>query len=142
MANCDGGYTCGRCGEYVPTITDSELYLRYVMGEVPTESLLSSPERHIRCCPEIAQYITDERFVSVVDEDPDSDKRLRPSEEVCSRELLVTAAWSRLQEVSMVGGALEEYLLPGLTPPMVKEPEEPEAETPRPRLGPENRIFW
>jgi hypothetical protein len=36
MARCDKGYLCDVCGEEVEEIVDSELYLRYVMGEVAT----------------------------------------------------------------------------------------------------------
>src|SRR5437660_390556 len=39
MAKCDEGYRCDVCGRDVEAITDSELYLRYVLGEVPLEQL-------------------------------------------------------------------------------------------------------
>jgi len=35
VAACDQGYLCDVCGQDVAAITDSDLYLRYVMGEVP-----------------------------------------------------------------------------------------------------------
>ena len=35
MARCDQGYLCEVCGRDVEAITESDLYLRYVLGEVP-----------------------------------------------------------------------------------------------------------
>ena len=51
MAKCDEGYPCEVCGEDVEDITDSDLYLRYVIGLVDPETLHTSPERHLRCNP-------------------------------------------------------------------------------------------
>src|SRR5207253_5771351 len=56
---CDEGYVCEVCGRDVEPITDSDLYLRYVLGEVPLERLHLQRERHIRCNPALAQYIAD-----------------------------------------------------------------------------------
>ena len=47
MAQCDTGYFCRVCGEYVESIAASELYLRYVMGRVEFAELLTSPDAHI-----------------------------------------------------------------------------------------------
>ncbi len=139
MAGCDGGYFCERCEEYVPSISESDLYLRYVLGELPTERLLTSPERHIRCYPAIAQYIVDESFPPVVDDDPDTDKRRLPAREVADRESLVTEAWRRLCDLPRLDLPLEEYLLPGLSPPSVSTPQE---EPDRPLVHPDGRIFF
>jgi hypothetical protein len=38
VAKCDEGYRCEVCGLDVEVIVDSDLYLRYVLGEVPTRS--------------------------------------------------------------------------------------------------------
>ena len=62
MAKCDEGYGCDVCGRDVETILDSELYLRYVLGEVPLDVLHLQRERHIRCNSAIAQYIVHESF--------------------------------------------------------------------------------
>lgn len=67
MARCDQGYLCRVCGEEVELITDSELYLRYVIGEVDPETLHLSSECHLRCAPALAQFISDERFVPPVE---------------------------------------------------------------------------
>ena len=43
MALCEQGYLCEVCGEEVETIDESDLYLRYVLGEVDPETLHVSP---------------------------------------------------------------------------------------------------
>ena len=55
MAACDQGYLCDVCGDDVAAITESDLYLRYVLGEVPPLALPRERERHIRCNPALAQ---------------------------------------------------------------------------------------
>ncbi len=62
MARCDQGYLCDVCGKDVEAITESDLYLRYVMGEVDPLALPTMRERHIRCNPAMAQYIADPAF--------------------------------------------------------------------------------
>ena len=62
MARCDQGYLCDVCGQDVEAITDSDLYLRYVLGEVSPLALPTQRERHIRCNPATAQYIVDPAF--------------------------------------------------------------------------------
>ena len=57
MARCDEGYRCEVCGRDVEAITESDLYLRYVLGEVPLERLHLQRERHISCNPALAQFI-------------------------------------------------------------------------------------
>lgn len=57
MAKCDEGYRCEVCGGDVTSIVDSDLYLRYVIGQLDPEVLHTSPERHIRCNPVLAQFI-------------------------------------------------------------------------------------
>ena len=44
MAKCDQGYLCEVCGTDVAEITDSDLYLRYVIGEIDSRALLAAPE--------------------------------------------------------------------------------------------------
>lgn len=111
MAKCDEGYQCDVCGEYVHRITDSDLYLRYIIGEVPTTQLLSAAERHIRCNPTLAQFIRDEAFEPVQVEGPFSREEL-DAEDVARREELVTRGWKRLQEVRQLGISVAEYPLP------------------------------
>ena len=111
MANCDEGYNCDRCGEYVKNVQVSELYLRYVMGVVPAQELPREPERHIRCAPEFAQFIVDPGFEPVACDDPALDKRLLPEDVRATQEQLFTRAWRRLQEVREAGLPVDEYPL-------------------------------
>ena len=113
MARCDRGYLCEVCGEAVPEITDSDLYLRFVLGEVPSRELLAAPERHLRCNPVQAQFIIDGGFEPVVVEGP-FDKRLMDPADVALREARVTRAWRRLQELPGSGLPLSAYPLAAL----------------------------
>jgi hypothetical protein len=110
MARCEQGYLCEVCGEEVADITDSDLYLRYVIGEVPARALLTMPERHIRCNPTAAQFIVDPAFEPVT-VDGVFDKRRLDSADVAAREALVTRGWRRLQEVRGLGIPFSEYPL-------------------------------
>ena len=69
MAKCDEGYLCSVCGDEVDGILQSDLYLRFVIGEVDPERLHTSPERHIRCNPILAQFIKDEDFTEAIERD-------------------------------------------------------------------------
>ncbi|MEQ8849611.1 hypothetical protein [Botrimarina sp.] len=111
MAKCDEGYLCQVCGRDVGAITDSDLYLRYVIGEVDPEVLHTAAERHLRCNPALAQYIVDERFEPVGCEG-DFDKRRLDAGYVARREELVTRGWRRLRELPKRGGPITEYPLP------------------------------
>lgn len=112
MAKCDEGYLCEVCGEDVGAITDSELYLRYVIGEVDPEVLHTAPERHVRCNPALAQYVVDERYAPVVCDGP-FDKRTLDAAYVHQREQLVTRGWRRLRELAKAHeGPITEYPLP------------------------------
>lgn len=98
MAKCDEGYRCEVCGEDVENITQSDLYLRYVLGEVDPETLHVTPERHVRCNPTLAQFIRAEDFPPVVLEGPFSKQSL-DAEWVAEEEARVTRAYHRLQEI-------------------------------------------
>jgi hypothetical protein len=110
MAKCDEGYLCHACGGEVGEITDSDLYLAYVLGEVREEELLRRPELHIRCNPERAQYIVDPRFPPVVCEGPFAKAGLDAGY-VAAEEARVTAGWRRLQEIPSLGIPIGEYPL-------------------------------
>lgn len=111
MAKCDQGYLCEVCGGDVAEITDSDLYLRYVIGEIDSRALMSSPERHLRCNPTLAQFIVDPGFEPVVVAGPFGKSELSP-DDVARREELVTRGWRRLQELQSVRPAINEYPLP------------------------------
>ena len=110
MARCERGYLCEVCGEEVEDITGSDLYLRFVMGEVDGRALMSTPERHLRCNPTVAQFIVDPNFEPVVVDGVFAKSELDPAD-VTAREELVTRAWRRLQEARELGLAISEYPL-------------------------------
>jgi hypothetical protein len=111
MVACDQGYLCDVCGQDVEAITDSDLYLRYIMGEVSPLALPTLRERHIRCNPATAQYIVDENFATVNCEGFFAKESMDPAY-VAEHEALVTRAWQRLQEVPRLGVPMTEYPLP------------------------------
>lgn len=111
MAICERGYLCDVCGREVESITDSDLYLRYILGEVSPLELPNCPERHIRCNPATAQFIVDPGFVPVACEGLFAKQQLDP-EYVREQEELVTRAWRRLQEIPRLGLTIPEYPLP------------------------------
>lgn len=111
MAKCEEGYLCEVCGLDVEEITDSDLYLRFVIGMVDPETLHTSRERHIRCNPTLGQFIVDPRFepIAVTGE---FDKRKLDPAFVRDREDLITRGWRRLAELaSQEGVSLREYPL-------------------------------
>ena len=111
MAKCDEGYLCEVCGEEVEGITASDLYLRYVIGEVDPEQLHTTAERHITCNPILAQFIADETF-EFSGEAP-AGFGLAELDEVYVRDRrsLVTRGWRRLQELAQQELPIIEYPL-------------------------------
>jgi len=110
MAACDQGYLCDVCGDAVPNLTVSDLYLRYVIGEISSRELLAAPERHIRCNPTLAQFIVDSKFEPIRVEGA-FDKEFLDSVYVQEREMLVTAGWRRLQELPSLSLPISDYPL-------------------------------
>ncbi len=111
MARCEQGYRCEVCGADVEDITDSDLYLRYVLGEVPAEELHLRRERHLRCNPELAQYIVDPGFPTVRCEGFFA-KQLLDGAHVAAEEDRVTRGWRRLRELPGLALPITEYPLP------------------------------
>lgn len=112
---CEEGYRCQVCGAEVAEITQSALYLRYVLGEVSLEELPHLPDCHICCAPVLAQFIRDPRFPAVSCSGPCS-KEYLDADYVAAQEERVTRAWQRLQELPHLGLPLTEYPLPELRP--------------------------
>ena len=111
MAKCDEGYLCEVCGEDVAKLADSELYLRYVTGQLDPETLHTASERHIRCNPVVAQFIVDEEFAAVA-VGGDFDKRNMDADYVRAQEELLTRGWRRLREIAGQGLSISDYPLP------------------------------
>ena len=112
MAKCDEGYLCSVCGKDVAVVTDSDLYLRYVIGLLDPELLHVTPERHIRCNPTLAQFIVDQSFETVTVEGEFAKSNL-DAEYVAQREELVTRGWRRLHELrDMHDVSILEFPLP------------------------------
>ena len=110
MARCDEGYLCEVCGQDVAVVTDSDLYLRYVLGEVPLERLHRQPERHLRCNPALAQYIVDAGFAPVTVDGPFGKAGLNPAF-VAAEESRVSAGYRRLKAIPTLGLSVPEYPL-------------------------------
>ncbi|QDV66991.1 hypothetical protein Poly24_06820 [Rosistilla carotiformis] len=113
MARCDEGYLCEVCGEDVGNISDSDLYLRFVIGELDPERLHTTPERHIRCNPAVGQFIVHPDFEPLVCEGAFNKQELDP-EYVQQRETLVSRGFERLREIEAQGpeGDITSYPLP------------------------------
>lgn len=111
MAKCDEGYLCEVCGKDVANLSESDLYLRYVVGLLDPEVLHTTPERHLRCNPALAQYIVHEKFEPIFIEGH-FDKRSLESAYVQQQETLLTRGWMRLQELASSEIPIIEYPLP------------------------------
>jgi hypothetical protein len=111
MVACEQGYLCDVCGTDVEAITESDLYLRYVLGEVSPLVLPTQRERHIRCNPATAQYIVDPAFAPIHCAGVFAKEALDPAF-VAEQEQRVTRAWRRLQEIPSLGIPITEYPLP------------------------------
>ena len=111
MAKCDEGYLCDVCGNDVEELTESALYLRYVIGLLDPETLHTSKERHLRCDPALAQFIVDDDFPAVTT-DGEFDKRRLDTAFVQERETLVTRGWQRLRELQGLDIPILDYPLP------------------------------
>ncbi len=112
MAKCDEGYLCEVCGQDVAELTDSDLYLRYVIGLLDPEVLHTTKERHIRCNPTLAQYIVADAFQPPVVVEGPFDKRQLDPNFVRDQEVLITRGYQRLREVTSLGVSIIEYPLP------------------------------
>src|SRR5271156_4748845 len=99
MAGCERGYLCTVCHQDVEEITDSVLYLRYVMGDVEWDQLNRAPETHIRCDKTLAQFIVDQSFEGVACTGVFAKEELDP-EYVKGEEERVTSAYLRLRALA------------------------------------------
>ncbi len=111
MAQCEEGYLCEVCGKDVDDLTVSDLYLRFVLGEVDPETLHARPERHLSCNPTLAQFIVADGFPPVAVDGPFGKAALDP-EFVAGEEARVTRGYLRLRELFGSGLPITEYPLP------------------------------
>ncbi len=103
-------------------MADSDLYLRYVLGEVRPEQLHLLRERHIRCNPVVAQFIVDPLFQPVRCQGPFAKESLDAAY-VAEEEARITRGWRRLQEVRTLGLAtIQDYPLPEVIATWQAEP--------------------
>ena len=122
MARCEQGYLCDVCGGDVENLWESDLYLRYVIGQVDPETLHTQRERHIRCNPTLAQFIVDPAFEPVVIEGPFDKRQLDPAF-VGDRESLISRGWRRLQELAQSGDlSMLDYPLPEVVARLKSDP--------------------
>jgi hypothetical protein len=110
MARCERGYLCEVCGAEVEELTESDLYLRYVLGEVDPKLLHKLPERHIRCNPVLAQFIVAAGWTPITIEGAFAKSELDPRF-VALEELRVTRGYLRLRELGRLGLPIHEYPL-------------------------------
>jgi hypothetical protein len=99
MAKCDEGYLCEVCSQEVELLTDSALYLQYVIGWIDPETLHTRRESHLRCQPTLAQFIDDGRFGPPVVLDSEFDRRKMDPKFAAARAELVTQGYQRLWEL-------------------------------------------
>lgn len=113
MAMCEQGYGCDVCRQDVPTISQSDLYLRFVIGELDPEVLHTAAERHIRCNPVLAQFIEHPCFEPVRVTGP-FDRRELDADFVRARATLVSRGFARLLELESQPGEpdVTQYPLP------------------------------
>lgn len=96
---CDEGYQCDVCGKDVTSIVESDLYLRFVIGELDAETLHTTRERHLRCNPVLAQFIQDDRFEPILVDGPMSRCEL-DADFVKERTDIVSRGFARIQEIA------------------------------------------
>ncbi len=114
MAKCDEGYLCEVCGTEVEGLTNSALYLQYVIGWIDPETLHTRRECHLRCMPALAQFIDDERFQPACTIEGPFDRRKLDSRFVDERTQLITRGYQRLWELQTKrrGKTVSDYPLP------------------------------
>ena len=116
MAKCDEGYLCEVCGEEVELLTDSALYLQYVIGWIDPETLHTRRESHLRCQPTLAQFIDDPRFQPPIVVENEFDRRILDSAFAAERCELITLGYQRLWQLQSERRDLTvvDYPLPGV----------------------------
>lgn len=114
MAKCDEGYLCEVCGHEVEGLTNSALYLQYVIGWIDPETLHTRRECHLRCLPSLAQFIEDPRFDPPLQIDGHFDRRQLDPSFAAQQADLITRGYRRLWELQSKrrGLTVADYPLP------------------------------
>jgi hypothetical protein len=99
MARCDQGYLCRVCGLEVEELTDSELYLRYVIHEIDSQTLIHLRDCHLTCNPVLAQFIDDPRLSFDLSVPESLDQRSLDQAFVMERRLRLSEGYRRLWEI-------------------------------------------
>ncbi|MFN3191858.1 MAG: hypothetical protein ACE361_15205 [Aureliella sp.] len=112
MAKCDEGYLCEACGAPVERLSESALYLQYILGWIDAGLLQTSRECHLKCMPALAQFVRHPEFEEVFAEG-DFDRRQMDPKFVAERTELVTGAYQRLVDLQRKrkGLTLDDYPL-------------------------------
>lgn len=96
---CDQGYLCRVCGLAVDNLTESELYLRFVVGEVGLDVLDRARDCHLQCNPALAQFIDDPRISSDLVVPEGLQKSTLDPDFVAIRTEQLTRGYERLWEI-------------------------------------------
>lgn len=113
MAKCDEGYLCEVCGRAVEALSESALYLQFVIGWIDPETLHTRRECHLRCQPTLAQFVDDDEFEKVTVEG-EFDRRKMDPRFAAERTDLVTRGYQRLRQLQnrRRGLTVADYPLP------------------------------
>ena len=111
MAKCEEGYLCDVCGGDVEELTDSDLYLHYVIGQLDPETLHTTRERHIRCNP-VHRAVHRRRRFSAGHRRGRIRQATARCAVTCASETLVTRGYRRLKELTGLDLPIIDYPLP------------------------------
>ena len=112
MAKCDEGYLCDVCGQDVAELTDSDLYLRYIIGLLDPEVLHTTKRAPHPLQPDARPVHRRRRFRAGRRRRPVRQTPARPQRSSANRKRLITRGWHRLKEVASLGIPIIEYPLP------------------------------
>ena len=112
MAKCEEGYLCDVCGGDVAELVDSDLYLRYVIGQIDP----GGAAHHARAAHPLqsgagAVHRRRRLFRRWWSKGPFDKRQLDPAY-VAERERLVTRGYRRLRELAGLNLPIIEYPLP------------------------------
>ncbi len=114
MAKCDQGYLCQVCGGEVSRLIDSSLYLQFVIGWIPADQLQQHPDIHLKCNPNLSQFIDAPEFFEPMIAEGPFDRRQLDTSFVSQRTALITQGYLRLRHLQRDRSLpIEKYPLDG-----------------------------